>query len=1061
MRRPGFPTLIYMSSTLFVLWFAVLATGSSVLFGAPSPDPEPPLRVPAAGLAQVWLTTYDASAKLARQPDIAWRSEQSAGTFDVVVDEKKRYQEIDGFGASILSPAIWNADPAVKDEVMRLLFSRSSGIGLSLIRIPMGMNGLNSTYDDLPAGQTDPQLAKFSIEGDWQWKLPMVKQAMVLNPEISLMGSPWSAPTWMKDSGELGSGKLMPEWRETYANYFVKWLQAWKAQGLPVACVTMQNEPQSEPGWYQGMRMEVEDQVAFALKLGPAVKAAGLSTRIICWDHNCRAMDFPIAVLRDPEARKWIHGAAFHAYEGTTADIALFAAAHPDKAVYFTEQTGSYPADGFAGSVLWHARNVFIVPALNGARCSLLWQLDRNVDKKTGDRPFVRIAPDGKSYELQGEYYETGHFSKFVRPGARRIEATLPAAPGAPLVVAYQNPDGSKVLVVCNESSNAADFTVRDGVRRISSLLPAGSLSTFVWRDAPASGREPEVRAAVPPPPLALSALSRKNEVALVWNPSPNTKTYTVKRVAVTGGSPAIIAAGIAATTHVDLTAKIGESYLYAVSAANSQGEGTTSAPATATLRGDALPAPWMQKDIGDVAMAGYGGNAGGDGSRFTLAGSGEDIWGGTDAFHFAYVPMRGDGVIFARVVSQENTSPWAKSGVMIRAGLAPDAAFVDVVLTPGNGVAVHARKASGESADGINEGGPFAPCWVKLERTGSSFTGSYSLDGITWTQAAPLVNAAMGADVFVGLAVCARVNGTPNVTTFEAVCAPGLPEPKPLAPIRLAAVSGARCVGLSWQPTALATRYQIGRADRPGDVFKPIAATVATTFIDQPVATGARYRYAVRAGNASGAGPWSAEIVATADAPTPASLPAGWINQDIGGVGFVGSVTISADAHKQEGSGADIMGQADGFNFSYQILKGDGSISVQVADITETNLIAKAGVMFRASTDANAPCVLLASTPGSGVKFHYRAAAGGETMTNETEWGGPPKWLKLERKGTDFRAYTSLDGKEWTQLGTTVTVPMASDALVGLAVSAHTNSDRAAATFMEVQTSGFDTVRK
>lgn len=1028
---------------------------------------EPPLQPPPAGTVQVWRTTYDAREKLARLSDLSWQPAASipADGLDVRVDETRRYQEIDGFGATLLTPAIWSAQPAVRDEIMRLLFSRGSGIGLSLIRTTMGstaLTGANRTYNDLPAGKTDPELKGFSIEGDEEWKIPMMKQAKALNPELTLMGTPWSAPAWMKDSGELERGRLLPAYRGVYADYFVRWLQAWKAQGLPVASVTMQNEPQYEPGWYQGMIMDVEDQTAFALKLGPAIKAAGLSTRIICWDHNCHMMDFPIAVLRDPEARKWIHGAAFHAYQGKTSDIAEFAAAHPDKAVYFTEQTGSYPSDGFGGSVLWHVRNVFIVPALNGARCNLLWQLDRTVESKSGDRPFVRVAPDGKSYELQGEYYETGHFSKFVRAGARRIEATRPDDKNAPLVVAYQNPDGSKVLVACNETSQTATLTIKDGERRLAFELEGGALATFVWRDAPAPGyREAAVRAVAPPPPLALEAQARGNGVTLAWNSVPGAKTYAIKRITAAGGVPVTLASGLEKPAYTDATARAGETYLYAVTASNAQGESPASAARSVTPRGDTLTAPWKQKDIGAVAQAGFGGNAGGDGSVFVLGGSGDDIWNREDSFRFAYVPLRGDGEIFARVVVQERTNEWAKSGVMMRATLDADAPFVDVVLTPGNGVAVHARTAAGETAEGTHGGGPFAPYWVKLVRVGSVFTAYHSFDGIVWTQAAPPVTVEMGAEIFAGLAVCSRTNERPNVTIFDSIGAPGLPGPKPLAPTRLEAKAGTRSVGLSWRPTALATRYQIGRAARAGDVFKPIATTLIPAYIDESAVPGTRYRYAVRAGNAGGAGEWSEEITASALAGTATSLPAGWINRDIGGVGFAGSATTTAAGHRQEGSGAAIMGKADGFNFSYRILKGDGAISAQVAEVSESHITAKAGVMIRASTDADAPCVTLASTPGSGVKFHYRAAAGGDTVTNETEWGGPPKWLKLERKGSEFSAFTSPDGVSWTQLGTAVTVPMAGEALVGLAVNAHTNNDVAAANFVSVKTSGFGTTEK
>ena len=758
---------------------------------AQTPDPESAPAAPAPGTVQVWLTTSDASKKLARQPDLTW-STQPASSANVTVDEAVKYQEIDGFGATILDSTLWDADPAVREELMRLLFSRSSGIGLSMIRIQMGLSGLTGphrTYNDLPSGQTDPTLSQFSIAGDELWKLPMMQQAKALNPELTLMGTPWSAPAWMKDSGSLGYGKLKPEYYGVYAQYFVKWLDAWRANGLGISAITMQNEPHYEPYWYQGMRMEPADQAALGLQLGPAFKLAGHSTRIICWDHNCDEISYPIAVMDDPAANNWIHGAAFHAYAGTTSDIYQFTDEHPDKDVYFTEQTGTYPSRGFGGSLAWHLRNIFLVPSLNGSRSNLIWQLARKMDDTlSGDRPFVRIAPDGKSYELHGEYYETGHFSKFVRKGARRIEtnnsrdATTRVFNGPLLYAAYQNPDGSKSLVVLNDSSSTQSFTLEDlGVsgRRVPYSMPAGAIATFHWRDAtggsglaatyfdnadltglserridpqidftwapetyvsadftrpakspmhslgpinfsarwegqvlpattetytfhattsdgvrlwvnnqliidqwvsqpatetsgsitltagqpatvkmeyfsaaatgggrvalswstatitkeiiPRERLYPPVVATVPPPPLGLAARAPGSNVQLAWSATPTAQSYTVKRATAPAGPFTVLASGLTAASYTDTTAATGTSYVYQVTAVNTQGEGSASAPATVTPRGSTLSSPWTQQDIGSVGTAGVGGNVGDNGETVVLGGAGTDIWNTAD----------------------------------------------------------------------------------------------------------------------------------------------------------------------------------------------------------------------------------------------------------------------------------------------------------------------------------------------------------------------------------------------------------------------------------------------
>lgn len=154
-------------------------------------EPEASHPAPPPGTVQVWLTTADASKRLARQQDLSWNI-QTAASSNLTVNEATTFQEIDGFGATILDLSLWDADPAVREELMRLLFSRSSGIGLSMIRIPMGLSGLTGphrTYNDLPSGQTDPALSQFSIAGDELWKLPMMQQAKSLNPELTLMGT--------------------------------------------------------------------------------------------------------------------------------------------------------------------------------------------------------------------------------------------------------------------------------------------------------------------------------------------------------------------------------------------------------------------------------------------------------------------------------------------------------------------------------------------------------------------------------------------------------------------------------------------------------------------------------------------------------------------------------------------------------------------------------------------------------------------------------------------------------------------------------------------------------
>ncbi len=1151
---------------------------------AQSVDPEPPAAAAAVDKVQVWLTTYDTSKKLQKQADLTWSGTQPTADFNVPVDESIKYQQMDGFGATITDPAIWKADPAVREEIMRLLFSRNSGIGLNMVRVGMrtkSPSGVDTTYNDVPRGETDPTLSKFSIAYDLEWKIPMMQRAKELNPELTLMGTPWSAPAWMKDSGAAGYGKLLPQYYSTYSDYFVKFIQGWRDNGLGISAVTMQNEPHFEPYGYPGMRMEPADQIALALQMGPAFQTAGLSTRIICWDHNFDEYTYPIEVLDDINARQWIDGSAFHAYAGDPNNMSFVKAAHPDKNLYFTEQTGSYPGDGFGSSINWHVKNLFMIPGWNYSRCTLLWQLALASTNLAGDRPFVRVAADGKSYELFGEYYETGHFSKFVRKGAYRIEAAT-AADGKPRTIAYQNPDGSKVLVALNDTSTTASVSIQDNGRWISYPLAGGSLATFTWRDTvdgnglaatyfdnpdltgvtesridptvdfnwgagtpdtaigyagfsarwtgtvkpqyselytfhantsdgvrlwvnnqlvidnwlnqaatetsgsilltadqaadirmeyysvsgtsvaklawssastpkqtiPRSRLYAPAVSTVPPPPLQLIARAPAGTISLAWNAAPTATSYTVKRSTTKGGPYTLLASGLTATSYTDSPVSAGTTYHYVISASNATGTGADSAPASATPS-TALPSPWTSQDIGSVNSTG---NAGAVGASIKLTSAGNDIWGTADSFHFTYVPMTGDGTIIARVATQESTHEWAKAGVMMRESLASNSAHASLVLSPRHGAALFTRVSAGAATTSTNIDGPFAPHWVKLVRSGSTFTGYSSPDGITWTQVGVPTSIAMVNAIYVGLANASHV-ATTNISTFDSISSPGLPVPLPLAPAGLVATVGNGSIGLSWKAVANATSYNIKRTTTSGGPYATIGTATTPVYIDGTALNDTVYYYIITAVNPSGQSVNSGEVSGT---PSSLLLPPGWVDQDIGAVGFTGGASYAAGTFSIKGSGSDIWGTTDGFNYCYQTVSGDGAIVARVTSVQNTSSYAKASVMFRESTLANAAHVSMQVNPNGSVDFTYRTSAGGSSANAGWTSSGTPKWIKLVRSGTSFSGYYSSNGTTWTQLGTAMTIPLSSDMLAGMAVSAVNNSALNTSTLDNVALTGF-----
>lgn len=443
---------------------------------------------------KVWLTTPDKSRLLERQADLSFGPGGSDNETAVHIDEAQAFQTMDGFGASMTDASAWlianRLAPEQRDELMAKLFDRTEGIGISYLRVPMGASDFSLShysYDDLPAGESDPELRRFSIKHDEAYIIPTLLQARKMNPDLKLMGSPWSAPGWMKTSGSLIGGSLKNEYFVTYANYLVKFIQAYEAAGLPIDTVTPQNEPHHVPADYPGMRMEAVQQAEWIKNdLGPALSNAGLDTKIVIWDHNWDEAYYPMTVLNDPEASRYIAGTAFHGYAGEVSSQSKVKDAHPDKDIYFTESSGGAWSPNFGDNLKWDMQNLIIGATRNWAKTVLKWNLalDEKGGPHTGGcqdcRGVVTIDTASGAFTLNEEYYAFGHASKFVTPGARRIESTG-LEPGSIENVAFQNPDGSIVLVALNSADAEKTFVVRWKGESFRATLPAGAAATYVW----------------------------------------------------------------------------------------------------------------------------------------------------------------------------------------------------------------------------------------------------------------------------------------------------------------------------------------------------------------------------------------------------------------------------------------------------------------------------------------------------------------------------------------------------------------------------------------------------
>lgn len=454
---------------------------------APPPPPPPP---PATNEVDFWLTKSDESVKLQKQTNILAFATPVNQYASIEVDENTTYQSVDGFGYTLTggsAEVINSLNAAKKQELLQELFgSSATSIGISYLRISIGASDLNAapfTYNDMPPGQTDVNLTNFSLGQDMIHVVPLLKEILAINPTIKILGSPWSPPVWMKDNGSFVGGSLQTQYLSVYAQYFVKYIQAMKAQGITIDAITPQNEP-LHPGNNPSLLMPAAQQAEFIKNhLGPAFQAANITTKIIIYDHNCDKPEYPISVLNDAAAKNFINGSAFHLYAGDISAMSAVKTAHPDKALYFTEQYT--PSNGsFSGDLKWHLKNVIIGSMRNWSRIALEWNLANNASFGPHTPGGCTVCKGGITVETSSTftrnvgYYIIAHASKFVPPGSVRISSNTS---GNLHNVAFKTPAGKKVLIVENDGNGAEIFNIKYNGKWVVVSLDGGSVATFIW----------------------------------------------------------------------------------------------------------------------------------------------------------------------------------------------------------------------------------------------------------------------------------------------------------------------------------------------------------------------------------------------------------------------------------------------------------------------------------------------------------------------------------------------------------------------------------------------------
>ena len=413
---------------------------------------------------------------------------------DITIDADARRQQIVGFGAAITDASAWvirhDMTATQRDSLMHELFGRDDGgIGLGFTRLTIGASDFSRRHyslDDPPDGRPDPRLRHFSIAPNLDDVVPVTRQALAINPGLQVMASPWSAPAWMKDSRSLIKGTLRDDAVDAFARYLVRYVDAYAAQGIPIFALTVQNEPAFEPGDYPGMRLDARQRIDVIRALGPLLAQRPHPVWILEWDHNWDKPEEPTTVLSDPQANRYIAGVAWHCYGGDVSAQDQVHAAFPDKDAYLTECSGGDWEPVKSGGLAGQVRTLIVGTTRHWARGVLFWNLalDEHGGPHAGGcatcRGLVTVRSSDGMVTRTDDYYALAHASRFVQPGAWRIEST---ATGDGLDnVAFRNPDGSLVLVAANSARATREFTVQASGQRFRATLDPGSVATFVWQ---------------------------------------------------------------------------------------------------------------------------------------------------------------------------------------------------------------------------------------------------------------------------------------------------------------------------------------------------------------------------------------------------------------------------------------------------------------------------------------------------------------------------------------------------------------------------------------------------
>lgn len=466
--------------------------------GTPAPDPDP---APQAGDVAAYVTSANGS-RLFTEEKLEY-SKISMSPYKVTLDPATTYQTVDGFGPAVTGATCYNLLKMSAEDrtaILRKCFDPEEGVGFSFIRVHIG--GSDFSMDEYTCCD-QKGIEFFAIpEVEKEGIFPVLREILAINPDIKILGSPWSCPKWMKGTvndpsvpyDSWTSGRLNPAYYADYAEYFVQWVSEMEENGFPIYAITMQNEPLNK-GNSMSLYMPWEDQAAFVKHLGPAFEKAGIQTKILCYDHNYNydnvggQEQYPLHLYADAEASKWIDGSAWHNYGGNVSELDRIYREAPDKEIYFTEASIGTWNYTFDGCLINDFQSIFMGTLSRYGKGVLLWNMMLD-EKGAPNRPggcttcygAIEISSsDYKTLKYNSHYYDLAHCSKVIRPGAVRIGTSGYSASGLEYL-AFRNPDGSMAFVALNTSSEEQTVAVYETAERsFRYTIPAKSIASFRW----------------------------------------------------------------------------------------------------------------------------------------------------------------------------------------------------------------------------------------------------------------------------------------------------------------------------------------------------------------------------------------------------------------------------------------------------------------------------------------------------------------------------------------------------------------------------------------------------